>query len=136
MPKKQSCSASQPVPTRTHPTEGRWCGAQNVLPCIRLNHPNVAEVKETLPDCKAWFFVGKGAAMVCARRWDYFDRYDEFHPWLMDVKTQTLLINSKELIEWNIDKHYLNAYLYLQKRMSNIPVEMHDTFLKQYSNSL
>lgn len=46
-------------------------------------------------------------AIIFRSTWDYFDRYDEFHPWLMDVKTKTLLINSKELIEWNIDKHYL-----------------------------
>ena len=46
-------------------------------------------------------------AIVFRSTWDYFDRYDEFHQWLMQVKTQTLLINSKELIEWNIDKHYL-----------------------------
>jgi glutathione synthase/RimK-type ligase-like ATP-grasp enzyme len=46
-------------------------------------------------------------ALIFRSTWDYFDRYDEFYPWLMHVKTQTLLINSKELIEWNIDKHYL-----------------------------
>ena len=38
--------------------------AQAVLPCINLNHPNVVEFKQALPDCKAWFFLGKGGAMV------------------------------------------------------------------------
>ena len=40
--------------------------------------------------------------------WDYFDRFIEFSGWLNKVKTQTKLINSRELIHWNIDKHYLN----------------------------
>lgn len=39
--------------------------------------------------------------------WDYFERYNEFSPWLEDVCTKTKLINDKSLIYWNIDKHYL-----------------------------
>ena len=39
--------------------------------------------------------------------WDYFERFDEFWEWLKQVKTKTRLINSYELIKWNIDKHYL-----------------------------
>ncbi len=39
--------------------------------------------------------------------WDYFERFDEFWEWLEQVKTKTRLINSFELIKWNIDKHYL-----------------------------
>lgn len=39
--------------------------------------------------------------------WDYFERFDEFCDWLEQVKTKTRLINSYELIKWNIDKHYL-----------------------------
>ena len=39
--------------------------------------------------------------------WDYFERFDEFWEWLEQVKTKTRLINSYELIIWNIDKHYL-----------------------------
>ena len=39
--------------------------------------------------------------------WDYFERFDEFWDWLKQVKTKTRLINSYELIKWNIDKHYL-----------------------------
>ena len=37
-----------------------------MLPCIRLDHPNVAEFKEALPECKAWFFSGKGGTVVNA----------------------------------------------------------------------
>ena len=40
--------------------------------------------------------------------WDYFERFDEFWEWVEQVKTKTTLINSYELIKWNIDKHYLN----------------------------
>ncbi|MDG1334206.1 MAG: hypothetical protein P8P74_17870 [Crocinitomicaceae bacterium] len=40
--------------------------------------------------------------------WDYFDRYEEFAPWLEDVCTKTKLINPKELIYWSLDKHYLD----------------------------
>lgn len=39
--------------------------------------------------------------------WDYFDRYDEFSIWLKNVSTKTTLLNSAEIINWNIDKHYL-----------------------------
>lgn len=39
--------------------------------------------------------------------WDCFERYDEFSTWLDYVSTQTSLINSASLIQWNIDKHYL-----------------------------
>jgi len=39
--------------------------------------------------------------------WDYFERYDEFEPWLDQVSQQTHCINPIDLIKWNIDKHYL-----------------------------
>ncbi len=39
--------------------------------------------------------------------WDYFDRYDEFSAWLKEVGKQTKLLNSENLIHWNIDKHYM-----------------------------
>jgi len=45
--------------------------------------------------------------------WDYFDRYEEFSLWLGEVSTKTRLLNSENLIRWNIDKHYL---LDLQKK--------------------
>lgn len=40
--------------------------------------------------------------------WDYFDRFDEFQPWLERVSKITHCINPIELIWWNIDKHYLS----------------------------
>lgn len=39
--------------------------------------------------------------------WDYFDRFDEFKAWLEAIKTKTTLINPYELVQWNMDKHYL-----------------------------
>lgn len=39
--------------------------------------------------------------------WDYSERFGEFADWLMEVSTKTKLINSYELVSWNLDKHYL-----------------------------
>jgi len=39
--------------------------------------------------------------------WDYFERFDEFFIWLENTKNKTTFINSSEVINWNIDKHYL-----------------------------
>ncbi|SDQ73280.1 ATP-grasp domain-containing protein [Flagellimonas zhangzhouensis] len=44
--------------------------------------------------------------------WDYFDRFKEFSEWLEKASKQTQFINSKELIHWNIDKHYLQDLSY------------------------
>ncbi|MER3373145.1 MAG: hypothetical protein RIM83_00750 [Allomuricauda sp.] len=40
--------------------------------------------------------------------WDYFDRFSEFSKWMEATSQQTKFINSKKLINWNIDKHYLH----------------------------
>lgn len=40
--------------------------------------------------------------------WDYFDRFNEFSRWLETVSKQTILLNSANIIHWNIDKHYLH----------------------------
>ena len=45
--------------------------------------------------------------------WDYFDRFPEFSAWLNKVSKVTSLLNSENLIRWNIDKHYM---LDLQKK--------------------
>lgn len=39
--------------------------------------------------------------------WDYFERFSEFSIWLNKVSQQTQLLNSEDVIRWNIDKHYL-----------------------------
>ena len=45
--------------------------------------------------------------------WDYQDRFKEFSTWLNNVSKQTTLLNSENIIRWNIDKHYLRD---LQKK--------------------
>lgn len=50
--------------------------------------------------------------------WDYSERFEEFSKWLMEVSQQTTLINPKELIFWNVDKHYLQE---LQNNGVRIP---------------
>ena len=50
--------------------------------------------------------------------WDYFNRYDEFAVWLEDTSKITKFINPKDIIDWNIDKHYM---LDLAKEGINIP---------------
>jgi glutathione synthase/RimK-type ligase-like ATP-grasp enzyme len=39
--------------------------------------------------------------------WDYFHRFDEFKQWMKATSLQTRFINSLEIIQWNMDKHYL-----------------------------
>ena len=46
-------------------------------------------------------------AILFRSTWDYFDRFNEFSQWLEKVRQQTILINSNQIIYWNIDKHYL-----------------------------
>ena len=49
--------------------------------------------------------------------WDYFDKFDEFFAWMENTKNKTTFINSAEIINWNIDKHYLQD---LEKNGINI----------------
>jgi glutathione synthase/RimK-type ligase-like ATP-grasp enzyme len=39
--------------------------------------------------------------------WDYFFRISEFRAWLDRAAAQTRLLNSHDLVRWNLDKHYL-----------------------------
>ena len=41
--------------------------------------------------------------------WDYFERFEEFFSWIESTKHKTSFINSSEIINWNIDKHYLQG---------------------------
>lgn len=40
--------------------------------------------------------------------WDYAEKFNQFADWLMEVSLKTKLINSYDLISWNLDKHYLD----------------------------
>jgi glutathione synthase/RimK-type ligase-like ATP-grasp enzyme len=59
--------------------------------------------------------------------WDYFHRFDEFDNWLSKVATQTRLINSIQLVKWNMDKHYL-----LDLADKGIPI-VHSYFIEKGS---
>ena len=61
--------------------------------------------------------------------WDYFERFDEFWEWLEKVKTKTRLINSYELIKWNIDKHYL-------RDLKNNDIQVVPTFFADKGNNI
>ena len=80
-------------------------------------------------------FDWSSAQLVLVRTpWDYFDRYNEFLSWFKSASSKTRFINSKELIEWNIDKHYL---LDLNKSGIHIPNTLFlkagaQTTLKEY----
>jgi O-ureido-D-serine cyclo-ligase len=39
--------------------------------------------------------------------WDYHERIAEFSAWLKVVATQTRLLNTLPIVEWNLDKRYL-----------------------------
>lgn len=39
--------------------------------------------------------------------WYYFERFDQFNQWVEKTAEQTTFINPESLIDWNIDKHYL-----------------------------
>jgi len=60
--------------------------------------------------------------------WDYFDDFTTFSIWLEKVSKLTTLFNSKDLIYWNIDKHYLQD---LKRNGARIP-ETH--FIEQHTN--
>ena len=50
--------------------------------------------------------------------WDYFHRFSEFQAWLKGQVQHTQFINPYSIIEWNMDKHYLDS---LQQKKINIP---------------
>lgn len=59
--------------------------------------------------------------------WDYFHRFEEFDNWLNKVSKQTRLINSIDLVRWNMDKHYL-----LDLADKGIPI-VHSYFIEKGS---
>lgn len=64
-------------------------------------------------------------SIIFRTTWDYFDRYDDFSKWLKGVSKKTTLLNSANIINWNIDKHYL-----IDLKAKDVPVcETH--FIKQ-----
>lgn len=56
--------------------------------------------------------------LIFRSTWDYFDHLTEFKLFLHETSKHTIFINSKSLLEWNLDKHYL---LDLHKKGIDIP---------------
>lgn len=52
---------------------------------------------------------GRFDAALLRSTWDYADRLVEFRAWLGVVVERTRLVNPIDVVEWNIDKHYLAA---------------------------
>ena len=50
--------------------------------------------------------------------WDYFHRFEEFSKWLESASKMTQFINNLDIVNWNMDKHYLSD---LQLKGINIP---------------
>ncbi len=57
-------------------------------------------------------------AVIFRTTWDYFDRFEEWKDWLASTSEFTQMINPYELINWNMDKHYLRD---LNERGINVP---------------
>lgn len=60
---------------------------------------------------KAWtdteFDWSSARAVLFRTTWDYDVRLQEFKSWISKISKHTLLLNSLDLIEWNINKKYL-----------------------------
>src|SRR5690554_4834082 len=66
---------------------------------------------------KAWtddaFDWANTKAVLFRTTWDYTDHIQEFRKWLSEISPKTRLINTRQIIEWNLNKRYL---LDLQKK--------------------
>ena len=75
-------------------------------------------------------------AVLFRTTWDYFDDFSKFSDWLNAVSKVTTLINSENIIRWNIDKHYLGDLqnngvhiaetLFLEKGSTKSLIELHE----------
>jgi glutathione synthase/RimK-type ligase-like ATP-grasp enzyme len=54
-----------------------------------------------------WFDWSDTAFVLFRSTWDYFDRFPKFSAWLDKIGSLTRMINSQDIITWNLDKHYL-----------------------------
>ena len=67
--------------------------------------------RELVVTRKSWsdknFDWSKTNFAIIRSTWDYFDKIDEFSQWLTNVKDKLVLINSFNLIKWNLNKSYL-----------------------------
>lgn len=54
------------------------------------------------------FDWGETKMILFRSNWDYFDRYDEFRKWITLALSKAKFVNSINLLNWNVDKHYLS----------------------------
>lgn len=54
------------------------------------------------------FDWGETKMILFRSNWDYFDRYDEFRKWITLASSKAKFVNSINLLNWNVDKHYLS----------------------------
>jgi glutathione synthase/RimK-type ligase-like ATP-grasp enzyme len=50
---------------------------------------------------------GRFDAALLRSAWDYTERLSEFLAWVQRTASQTLLLNTPAVVQWNSDKHYL-----------------------------
>lgn len=74
-----------------------------IVEALRKQGLNVTRVSWDDPG----FNWSKCKALLFRTTWDYFDRFEEFQVWLNKVNTTCRLINSSDIIYWNLDKKYL-----------------------------
>lgn len=85
-----------------------------VLDALRANGHRVTRLSWSDPE----FDWASTKAIIFRTTWDYFDRFKEWKTWLASTSELTQMINPYELINWNMDKHYLHD---LNERGINIP---------------
>ena len=115
-----------------NPSETNWYIDQVLLEDRLLK--NSLEDKGLKVCKKDWadkdFDWNKTRFAIFRTTWDYFERFDEFFTWMKKTKHKTTFINSAEIINWNIDKHYLKD---LERNGINIAptifIEKGDTIL-------
>ena len=116
-------------------TDNRYVHPQKVTPYIA----NILKEYELLKSAlaaegctvarAAWddssYAWGTSDAVVLRTTWDYYERYDDFMTWLEWVQQKTELINSLDIIRWNVNKNYLHDLQ--QQQLSIVPTVFANT---------
>ena len=102
-----------------NPTETDWY-IDNILTEDGLVQKALEKrgLKVTRKDWAGDFDWSQTKNVLFRTTWDYFERFEEFTKWLDEVSRVTNIINPKSIIEWDMDKHYLQD---LANKGINIP---------------
>ncbi len=80
--------------------------------------------------------------LVFCSVWDYCENYPLFHKWLTRTESQCNIINSPEIIRWNLKKSYLEHFekcsipviptlwIYEENQLTNLNIEWQDVVVK------